>query len=202
MRPSRVDDLFVDQDEPYPDIRQQPGSAPGQLDEAGNASGPRQPHLGQVVERGDTHVLVEMLRSGEDVPPSSVTTRRARRTASAPGARESRVPGAGRAPLGGARRLRRRPPHRRVPPAPSPDCSCCRPTTPSSAATASGSPATPNASASSSSGTWGTRSPRPHNPVWAAPDPAALPTPPSHALTVPGEPCAVGESSLRAFSVA
>ena len=61
MRPSRVDDLFVDQDEPYPDIRQQPGSAPGQLDEAGNASGPRQPHLGQVVERGDTHVLVDML---------------------------------------------------------------------------------------------------------------------------------------------
>jgi hypothetical protein len=70
--------------------------------------------------------------------------------------------GPGRAPLGGARRLRRRPPHRRVPPAPSPDCSCCRPTTHSSAATASGSPATPNASASSSSGTWGTRSPRPH----------------------------------------
>jgi hypothetical protein len=70
MRPSRVDDLFVDQDEPYPDIRQQPGSAPGQLDEAGNASGPRQPHLGQVVERGDTHVLVDMLRSGEDVPPA------------------------------------------------------------------------------------------------------------------------------------
>jgi hypothetical protein len=70
MRPSRVDDLFADQDEPYPDIRQQPGSAPGQLDEAGNASGPRQPHLGQVVERGDTHVLVDMLRSGEDVPPA------------------------------------------------------------------------------------------------------------------------------------
>ena len=36
---------------------------------------------------------------------------------------------------------------------PSPDCSCFRPTTPSSAATASGPPATPNASASSSSGT-------------------------------------------------
>ena len=65
---------------------------------------------------------------------------------------------------------------------------------------ARGSPATPNASASSSSGTWGTRSPRPHDSVWAAPEPAALPTPPSHALTVPGEPCAVGESSLRAFS--
>ena len=49
----------------------------------------------------------------------------------------------------------------------------------------------------------GYESPRPHNPVWAAPEPAALPTPPpSHALTVPGEPCAVGESSLRAFSVA
>ena len=84
----------------------------------------------------------------------------------------------------------------------SPDCSYCRPATPSSAATASVSPATPNASASSSSGTWGTRSPTPHNPVWAAPEPAALATPPSHALTVPGEPCAVGESSLRAFSLA
>jgi hypothetical protein len=35
----------------------------------GERLGPRQPHLGQVVERGDTHVLVEMLRSGEDVPP-------------------------------------------------------------------------------------------------------------------------------------
>ena len=76
------------------------------------------------------------------------------------------------------------------------------PHAPQAAATASGSPATPNASASSSSGTWGTRSPRPHNPVWAAREPAALPTAPSHALTVPGEPCAVGESSLRAFSVA
>jgi hypothetical protein len=76
------------------------------------------------------------------------------------------------------------------------------PQTPSSAATASESPATPNASASSWSGTWGTRSPRPHNPVWAAPEPAALAAPTSHALTVPGEPCAVGESSLRAFSVA
>jgi hypothetical protein len=39
MRPSRVDDLFVDQDERYPDIRQQPGSAPGELDETGNAWG-------------------------------------------------------------------------------------------------------------------------------------------------------------------
>ena len=30
---------------------------------------------------------------------------------------------------------------------------------------------------------------RPHNPVWAAPEPEALPTPLSHALTVPGKPC-------------
>lgn len=40
MRPPRpVDDLFVDQDERYPDIGQQPGSALGELDETGNASG-------------------------------------------------------------------------------------------------------------------------------------------------------------------
>jgi hypothetical protein len=63
-------------------------------------------------------------------------------------------------------------------------------------------PAMPKADASSSSGTWGTRSPRPHNPVWAAPERAALPAPPPHALTIPGERCAVGGSSLRAFSVA
>ena len=31
---------------------------------------------------------------------------------------------------------------------------------------------------------------------------AALPASPSHALPVPGEPCAVGESWLRAFSLA
>jgi hypothetical protein len=71
----------------------------------------------------------------------------------------------------------------------------------SSAATGSGSPATPNASASSLSGVWGARSPRPHYPLWAAREPAALSGPPSHALTIPCEPFAVGGRSLRAFCV-
>jgi hypothetical protein len=76
------------------------------------------------------------------------------------------------------------------------------PTTSKPAATASGSPAPPNGGASSSSGTWRTRSPRSHNPVWAAPEPAALPVRPFNALTIPNELCAVGENSLCAFSVA
>src|SRR5829696_5754991 len=38
--------------------------------------------------------------------------------------------------------------------------------------------------------------------MWEAPEPAAFLAPPFHALTTPSEPCTVGESSLRAFSVA
>ncbi|MCE3277718.1 MAG: hypothetical protein K0R13_3573, partial [Propionibacteriaceae bacterium] len=38
--------------------------------------------------------------------------------------------------------------------------------------------------------------------MWAAPEPAAFRAPPFHALTTPTESCAVGESSLPAFSVA
>ena len=70
MRPSRVDDLFVDQDEPYPDIRQQPGSAPGQLDEAGNASGPRSPISAKSSSAATLTFWSICCRSGEDVPPA------------------------------------------------------------------------------------------------------------------------------------
>ena len=46
------------------------GKCSGRARRGGERLGPAQPHLGQVVERGDTHVLVDMLRSGEDVPPA------------------------------------------------------------------------------------------------------------------------------------